>query len=198
MSEKTRLLAIKKSKKAQKPAFLRRNFMKNKRTRVTGEWRKPRGLHNKLRRRRRGIGQWVMPGYRMPKAVRGMTTEGLLPTVVETVEQVKNLKAEMHLLILKAGTGTKNRMEMVKEAVKHKFKIANVKDPAAWLKQIEEEMSQRKKAKKGKEKKQEAPAEKAAEKTKDKKEEKTADKKESEEVTKEEKKEQEKILTRKE
>ncbi|MEK6921312.1 MAG: eL32 family ribosomal protein, partial [Nanoarchaeota archaeon] len=177
--------------------FLRRNFMKNKRTRVTGEWRKPRGLHNKLRRRRRGVGQWVMPGYRMPKAVRGMTTEGLLPTVVETVEQLKSLKADMHLLILKSGTGTKNRIEMVKEAVKHTFKIANVKDPAAWLKQIEEEISQRKKAKKGKEKKQEAPAEKAAEKTKEKKEEKT-DKTDAEKVTKEEIKEQEKILTRKE
>jgi large subunit ribosomal protein L32e len=197
MSEKTRLLAIKKSKKAQKPAFLRRNFMKNKRTRVTGEWRAPRGLHNKLRRRRRGVGQWVMPGYRMPKAVRGMTREGLVPKVVETVKQLKDVKADVHLLILKAGTGTRNRIEMVKEAVKHKFKIANIKDPAAWLKQVEEEMSQRKKAKKETNKKQEAkPTEKAAEK-KDKKEEKD-DKKDSEEVTKEEKKEQEKILTKKE
>lgn len=150
MSEKTRLLAIKKSKKAQKPAFLRRNFMKNKRTRVTGEWRKPRGLHNKLRRRRRGVGQWVMPGYRMPKAVRGMTTEGLLPTIVETTAQLKNLKADTHILVLKASVGIKKRLEIVREALKHSFRIVNLKDPAAWLKQIEEEMTQRKKAKKDK------------------------------------------------
>ena len=86
MADIKKLLAIKKMKKVQKPAFLRRNFKKNKRARVTGEWRAPKGLHNKLRRRRRGIGQWVMPGYRMPVAVRGMTREGLLPIVVENIE----------------------------------------------------------------------------------------------------------------
>jgi len=184
MADIKKLLAIKKMKKVQKPAFLRRNFKKNKRARVTGEWRAPKGLHNKLRRRRRGIGQWVMPGYRMPVAVRGMTREGLLPTIVENLEQMKALDAAKQIAIIKASAGKKSRIEMVKEAVKKKAHMQNIKDAAAYLKQIEEEMTQRKKAKKEHKKVETKPAEKKEEAVKEQKE--------------QEKKEQEKVLTKRE
>ena len=195
MADIKKLLAIKKMKKVQKPAFLRRNFKKNKRTRVTGEWRAPKGLHNKLRRRRRGIGQWVMPGYRMPVAVRGMTREGLLPTIVENLEQMKALDATKHIAIIKASAGKKSRIEMVKEAVKKKAQIQNIKDSAAYLKQIEEEMTQRKKAKKEHKKVETKPAEKKTEKKEEKAEKKEEAVKEQKE---QEKKEQEKVLTKRE
>lgn len=195
MADIKKLLAIKTKKKIQKPAFLRRNFKKNKRSRVTGEWRAPKGLHNKLRRRRRGIGQWVMPGYRMPVAVRGMTREGLLPIIVENVEQLKTLDATKHIAIVKASTGKKSRMEIVKEAVKKKVVIQNIKDPAAYLRQGEEEMAQRKKAKKEQKKVEAKPAEKKATSDEKKEEKKEA----NEDVAKEqEKKELEKVLTKKE
>src|SRR3989338_9050698 len=198
MADIKKLLAIKKMKKVQKPAFLRRNFKKNKRARVTGEWRAPKGLHNKLRRRRRGIGQWVMPGYRMPVAVRGMTREGLLPTIVENLEQMKALDAAKQIAIIKANAGKKSRIEMVKEAVKKKAKIQNIKDPAVYLKQIEDEMTQRKKASKGQKKVETKPAEKKAEK-KEEKAEKTEAKQEAiKEQKDQEKKEQEKVLTKRE
>ncbi|MBI5003285.1 hypothetical protein HZC31_07925 [Candidatus Woesearchaeota archaeon] len=195
MADIKKLLAIKKMKKVQKPAFLRRNFKKNKRARVTGEWRAPKGLHNKLRRRRRGIGQWVMPGYRMPVAVRGMTREGLLPTVVENLEQMKALDAAKQIAIIKASAGKKSRIEMVKEAVKKKAHIQNIKDAAAYLKQIEEEMTQRKKAKKEHKKVETKPAEKKTEKKEEKAEKKEEAVKEQKE---QEKKEQEKVLTKRE
>lgn len=192
-----RLLDIKKQKRAKKPSFLRRNFMKNKRTRVSGNWRAPIGLHNKLRRRRRGIGQWVMPGYRMPVAVRGMTTEGLLPTVVENPEQVKTLDAAKHLIVLQASMGKKKRLLVVAEAEKKKIKIVGVKDPAAYVKGIDDEMAQRKKAKKEykkapvKENKQEEKKEAKAEKDEEKAE-------TLEDATKQEQKEKNKILTKRE
>src|SRR3989338_6689321 len=129
MTDIKKLLAIKKMKKVQKPAFLRRNFKKNKRGKVRGEWSTQKGLQNKLQRRRRGIGQWVMPGYRMPVAVRGMTREGLLPIVVENIEQMKALDAAKQIAIIKASAGKKSRVEMVKEAVKKKAQIQNIKDP---------------------------------------------------------------------
>ncbi len=195
MADIKKLLAIKKMKKVQKPAFLRRNFKKNKRTRVTGEWRAPKGLHNKLRRRRRGIGQWVMPGYRMPVAVRGMTREGLVPIVVENLEQMKALDATKQIAIVKASAGKKSRIEMVQEAVKKKAHIQNIKDLATYLKQVEEEMTQRKKAKKEQKKVEAKPAEKKTEKKEEKAEKKEEAVKEHKE---QEKKEQEKILTKRE
>ena len=186
-----KLLDIKKQKRAQKPKFLRRNFMKNKRTRVSGNWRAPIGLHNKLRRRRRGIGQWVMPGYRMPVAVRGMTTEGLLPTIVENIAQLKTLDAAKHIIVLKASMGKKKRHLVVAEAEKKKIKIVGIKDPATYVKGIENEMAQRKKAKKEYKK---VPAK------EEKKEEKVEEKKTDslEDAAKQEKKEINKILTKKE
>ncbi len=164
-----KLLDIKKNKKAQKPAFLRRNFMKNKRSRVSRAWRAPIGLHNKLRRRRRGVGQWVMPGYKMPCAVRGLTGTGLKPVVVENTEQMKALKADIHCAILKGSSGKKNRIQMIHEAIKTNIHIINLKDPAAFLKACEEEMAKKTKVKKDvKEGKKEAKVEKEQEKVKNK------------------------------
>ncbi len=190
-----KLLDIKKEKRAKKPAFLRRNFMKNKRSRVSGNWRAPIGLHNKLRRRRRGIGQWVMPGYRMPVAVRGMTTEGLLPTIVENPKQVEALDAAKHIIVLQASMGKKKRHLVVAVAEKKKIKIMGVKDPAAYLKGIDDEMAQRKKAKKENKKvpaKEEKKHEAKTEKTEEKKAESLED------ATKQEQKEKNKILTKRE
>lgn len=190
-----KLLAIKKEKRAKKPSFLRRNFMKNKRTRVSGNWRAPIGLHNKLRRRRRGVGQWVMPGYRMPVAVRGMNVEGLLPTLVENTAQVQTLDASKHIIVLQASMGKKKRHLVVLEAEKKKIKIVGIKDPAAYLKNIDDEMMQRKKAKKENKKVQVKEQKKEETKT-----EKTEEKKSDslEDVTKQEQKEKNKILTKRE
>lgn len=191
MTSTKHLLTIKKILKTKQPAFLRRNFKKNKRSRVGGNWRAPRGLHNKLRRRRRGIGQWVMPGYKMPKAVRGLTTEGLVPVLVENLQQLKHITAEKHAIILKSSMGIKKRREIVKEAVLKKIKILNLKDPVAWMKKIETALDEKNKAKKQKkEEKKETKAEKNEE--KEKKELSPEDQK------KEEKKEMEKVLTKKE
>ncbi len=189
-----KLLEIKKMKKVQKPRFLRRNFMKNKRSRVSEAWRAPRGLHNKLRRRRRGVGQWVMPGYRMPCAVRGLTVQGFEPVVVENVTQVTALDSNKHIAILKGSAGTKNRIAMVTEAVKKKISILNLKNPEAFLKQCEEKKKEAKKQEK---------SEKKIEKTEKKELNKEEKKSETiEDLAKEQKKEKvkemNKILTKKE
>ncbi|MBI5073058.1 hypothetical protein HZA99_04530 [Candidatus Woesearchaeota archaeon] len=190
-----KLLDIKKEKRAKKPSFLRRNFMKNKRTRVSGNWRAPIGLHNKLRRRRRGVGQWVMSGYRMPVAVRGMTVEGLLPTVVENPEQVQTLDAAKHAIVLQASMGKKKRHLVVAEAQKKKIKVIGIKDPAAYMKGIDDEMAARKKAKK-EYKKVPVKEEKKTEEKKEKTEEKKAES--LEDATKQEQMEKNKILTKRE
>lgn len=207
MTNTKQLLEIKKAKKKGQPEFLRRNFKKNKRARVSGNWKSPRGLHNKLRRRRRGIGQWVMPGYRMPRKVRGLTTEGLLPVLVENIEQLKKLIAEKHIIILKSSMGIKKRIVVVKEALKKNLKILNVKAPDEWLKKVEKVLEEKKSAKEKKKKqKEEKTAEEKAtgkKKEEEKKEKEDKDKiapsqEEQKEQKTEEKKELDKLLTKKE
>lgn len=191
-----RLLHIKKQKKAQKPAFFRRNFKKNKRTRVNGKWRAPRGLHNKLRRRRRGIGQWVMPGYRMPARVRGLTVDGLLPVVVENTQQMGALDSAIHAVILKSSTGEKKKVLMIQEALKKNIRILNMRDASAFLKACEE-----KRAQKPVKEKEKRVGEKKEEKKEEKEEEKPSEKTIEEiakDHTKEEQQQKHKILTKKE
>lgn len=188
---KTHLLRLKKAKKAQKPAFLRRNFMKNKRTRVGESWRAPKGLHNKLRRRRRGIGQWVMPGYRMPRAVRGLTVTGLKPTLVENLQHVEQLDPSAALLVIKKGVGTKNRIAILHYAQQKKIMVQNIKDPAAHIAALEKERAEKKKAKKVTVSEKKEPSKKEEKKQ-------TPETKDTEEQKEEEKKEMQKVLTKKE
>ncbi len=193
--DKTHLLTIKRAKKAQQPAFLRRNFMKNKRTRVSEAWRAPKGLHNKLRRRRRGVGQWVMPGYRMPRAVRGLTVTGHKPVLVENVRQLEGLDASHDLIVMKKGTGTKNRLAIVQYAIQKKFLIQSIKDPVVYVAAIEKERAEKKKKHKTVEPEKKEVVKKETGKKEEKKE---ASEDKTEEQKEEEKKEMQKVLTKKE
>jgi len=175
-------LKIKAEKAAKKPTFKQRNHKKF--LRVSSSWRKPRGLHNKLRRKRKGIGCWVMTGYKMPKEVRGMRKDGLMPIIVANLDEMKGLDHKKHAVIIKASTGKKNKILLLKEAISKKIIVANIKDPAAYIKKVEEKISDKRKTKKEKEKKkEEKKEEKKKKEDKKKEEEKTI-----EDITKEEEK----------
>ncbi len=206
-------LLIKVQKSAKKPCFVQRNTKKKKLARVHAVWKRPRGLHNKLRRRRRGIGAWVQTGYKMPIAVRGLDKQGLLPIVVATLEELKDLDAQSHVVIIGASVGKKKKVTILKESIVMKLSVANVKDPQAYIQRIEEEFVKKKAEKKDvakqKEETKKAVQKKVADKAKneeEKEEEKTIEdlaeenkeKKKEFDKTLEKKKELDKILTKKE
>jgi large subunit ribosomal protein L32e len=199
-SDIKKLLKVKAQKRAKKPEFLQRSFKKSKLVRVRGRWKRPRGMHNKLRRRRRGIGPWVNTGYKMPRLVRGALQNGLMPVVVATLAALKNLDPKKEAAILQASVGKKKKLTIVKEAFKLNVPLVNIKDPAAYIKKIEEERDAKKTAqkevRKQEEKKQEKKEEKKQEEAKEKEE--AAKALDLEEKKEQEKKELDKILTKKE
>lgn len=193
-NEMKKLLDVKAQKRAKKPAFLQRSFKKSKLVRVRGKWKHPRGLHNKLRRKRKGIGPWVKTGYKMPEMVRGLLGNGLKPVVIATVAAVKNLDPKKEAAVLQATVGKKKRLAIVKEAMKHNVPLVNIKDPEAYITKIEEERKARKIEQKEKQKQ-----EKKQEKKEEAKEKEESQKVSNQEEKKEiEKKELDKILTKKE
>lgn len=187
-------LAQREQIKKRKPAFRREDWHKIKAVLNSG-WRKPRGKHSKMRHGFQGHQSLVNPGYGSPSDVRGLHSSGYLPIRVCNPEDLSVLDKSVHAAVIAATVGTKKKVEMVKKAVALGLKIIGIKNPADYIKKIEENMASKKAAKA------------SAEKTKkDKIKEKKAEPKKVEavippsedEAKKKETKEMEKMLTKRE
>lgn len=194
-NSKEKLLKLRKQIKSKKPEFLRQDY--GYKLSLPRKWTKPRGLHSKLRLNRKGHRKNVTTGFSSPKSVRGLSREGLVRIFVDNIAKLSAIDAEKQgIIIMKVGL--KNRIEIIKEAARRKIKILNMKNPEAYLRNVEEMLKKKKEEKAGKEeikkKKKEELKKKAEEKEKEKKLEETLSDEEKKEKEKEEK---DKILTQK-
>jgi large subunit ribosomal protein L32e len=172
----------------RKPDFVRQDFHKK---RLKKKWRRPRGLHSKVRLRLKGKPRIISTGFSAPKEVRGLHRSGLKPVLVNSLKDIKRIKKETEGAIIGSSIGLKKKCEIIKKLRELQIEILNIKDAEEYLKKADEKLSsrkeRRKKLKEGKEKKKEKP----------KKEEKLTEKLTEEEKKEAEKKEKDKILTKK-
>jgi large subunit ribosomal protein L32e len=178
------LLKFKIAKKAKNPKFLRQDSYKKKK--LSKSWRKARGWDSKQRKRmqRQAI---VEPGYGSPKALRGLHKTGLSIVHVKSAADIKGLNPKEQGVILSRKLGLRKRIGILKELIKNKFTLLNIKNPDSYLKNKEEYLESRK--------------QKGVEKHEEKKEvvakESIEDKLSDEEKKKLEKKEIDRLLTKK-
>ena len=109
-----KLLALRKEQKSRQPTFTRHASYRKKKL-ADGVWRRPKGLHNKLRLRKKSRGHAVKVGYRGPVAVRGLTASGKKPFLVHTKNEIHTAESEVHALII-AKVGDRRRLELLKES----------------------------------------------------------------------------------
>ncbi|MFO8016404.1 MAG: eL32 family ribosomal protein [Candidatus Woesearchaeota archaeon] len=189
--------AMEKRKKAKsrKPDFVRQSI--HKKIGIEERWRKPKGLHSKMRLGRKGHSRKVKPGYGSPAQVKGKSREGLDMVLVSNPQQLKGIDTSKQGILISSGTGKRKKLAILEEAVKNKITVLNIKDPSEYIKQAEEEMKKKKESKAAKEetkkKKKEELKKKAEEKEKEKKLEETLS---DEEKKEQDKKEQDKMLTK--
>ena len=69
-----RLLTLRDTQKRRQPSFTRLESWRYKR--LKGVWRKPKGIDNHMRLKRKGWPKSVTVGYRSPKKVRGLHPSG--------------------------------------------------------------------------------------------------------------------------
>ncbi len=119
-----RLLGVRKTIKSRKPNFQIQNS-NDPVKRFAGRWKRPKGLQNKMRERRKGNPKYIEPGYGSPAAVRGFTHEGLVPFVVRKVSDLESAK-EGYGIIIARVVGMKRRLEILKAASLKKLKVINV------------------------------------------------------------------------
>jgi len=193
-----------KTLKKKKPNFYRQDA--HKKPKLGFKWRKPKGSDSKMRRNLKGYRKSPDTGYGSAKVFRGLHPSGLTMLVVNQISQLQGIDPKVTGILLSATLGQRKRVDIVKEAEKNKITILNVKDPAAYLKAVEEDMKNRKEKKeaiaKSKEKAEEKKKKAAEKKKKEEKEAKAKDSIEEavadEEKKIEKKKEQDKVLTKKE
>lgn len=200
------MIKLRKEMKSKKPAFDREDSYKRKE--VSTSWRKPRGSQSKMRRKEKGYNKSPNMGYRSPNSVRGLSPEGLLPVLVNTISMLESIDKEKEGVVIAATVGTRKKVEIVKKAKELGLNILNIKNVDDYLSQIDKKLEE-KKAKKAetakvKEEKAKEKEKAAKEKEEKEKEEGLADKVESEEdkaakeVDKEKKakEEKDKLLTK--
>ncbi|MBU2589714.1 MAG: 50S ribosomal protein L32e [Nanoarchaeota archaeon] len=191
--KKEELLILKKKAKKKKPHFLRQEG--HRRVKLEEKWRNPKGYHSKTRRKFRGKGKSPNPGYGSPRALKGLTLEGLNIVRVSNLNDLKKLDVKNDAIVI-ARVGQKKKVELLKRLLELKIKILNVLKPEEFVKKIEDEAMKKKEEKKSREDKKKKEKEerlKKAEEKKKKEEDKTEEEKQEE--AKEEKK---KVLEKKE
>ena len=138
-------MELRSEKNKRKPAFRQQDSWKQGRLK-TNSWRKPKGMHSKIRMSFKGNPRMPSPGYKAPRLVRGLHPSGLNVAVISTPAQLELDKATPEAIIIAAKVGNKKRLEIIRKATEKKIKILNL-EADKFTKQIEAEMAERKKSK---------------------------------------------------
>ncbi len=127
--------------KRRKPAFVRQDAGRFKR--LGAKWRKPRGIHSKMREHRKGHPDVVSIGYRTPQSLRGILGDGRTPVRVHNQHEVGLLDPKRHALILAASLGTRKRLALLTIAEQKGFALMDARDPASRRVQIQKAWEER-------------------------------------------------------
>lgn len=181
------LLERKKVEKKKMPKFIRSDAHKKKR--LGTKWKKPTGIHPKMRLKKRGKPVMVNIGYKTPLELQNHSMRsGLKIVKVSTLEVLKKINPKLECVEL-VGVGFKKKKEMIAFCQENKIEIHNLRNPKGFVERRELELKEkREKITKRKANKKEKPVEKKS--TKKEEVELSAD-----EAKKQKKKEMDKVLT---
>src|SRR3989338_3592659 len=118
-----RLVGIRNPLKKKKPVFLRQDAQKKKK--LGNKWRKPKGMHSKMRRMLSGHKRRPEPGWGSPSLVTGLSKEGLKKVAVNNLVDMKTIEPKMDGIVIGSRVGMKKKIELVKKAKEIGAKVLN-------------------------------------------------------------------------
>ena len=110
----------------KRPSFKRQNWFRYKR--LGEKWRRPRGIHSKMRRHFKYRIPVVQVGFRGPARVRGLHPSGFEEVLVHNTKEVENVNPETQAVRISSTVGDKKRELIVKKADELKIRVLNRRD----------------------------------------------------------------------
>ena len=135
--EKRRLMRLKKKMSQKRPHF--RRFEEWRLVRIKDRWRRPKGIDNKMRQKRKGWPRTVNVGYRSPKAVRNLHPSGKEEVPVFNVGDLTIVDPETQVARIGGTVGRRKRRYILKEALELGIRILNPGDIDLEEEEVEEE-----------------------------------------------------------
>lgn len=117
------LLELRKSIAERRPRFVRPESWRY--VRLHPEWRKPKGLDNKIRKSFKGYPRRVKVGYRGPVKARGYHPSGHVDVLVHNVSQLEELIPEKDAIRIGRQVGARKRAEILKRATELGLRVLN-------------------------------------------------------------------------
>ncbi|MBU0471427.1 MAG: hypothetical protein KKF65_02285 [Nanoarchaeota archaeon] len=188
-------------KTKKKITFVRTDSHKKKRLGL--KWRRPKGLQNKRRLRKRGYGLVVKKGYKTPLSERGISKQGLTPIKIDSLKSLALVDNKTQGIIVSSKLGDKKRLPIMQEAKKKQIQVLNfnvdkkIKQMTDLLESKKKQKEQKEKEKLEKKKEEEQKQAKKKEKTIDESVKEQDSEQEPTEEKSENKKEFDKLLTKK-
>ena len=108
----------------RRPAFKRQEWFRYAKFKDS-TWRKPKGIHSKMKRRLKRRGPIVDIGFRGPASVRGLHPTGFEEVLVYNVDALDNIDPKKQAIRIGGTVGTKKRMAIEDRADELGIRILN-------------------------------------------------------------------------
>src|SRR3989344_717661 len=124
MTQLTKLLELRKEIKERKPEFIRQD--NPKRMKVNDKWRKPKGIHSKIRHKFKGRRKMPSRGYKSPYDVRGLHISGMKMVNISSINELNNIDVKTEGIIVGKTVGTRKKLEIWRKAKEKGIKVLNL------------------------------------------------------------------------
>jgi len=136
------LLEVRNNMKERKPDFIRQD--NPKRMKVNDKWRKPKGIHSKIRHKFKGRRKMPSPGYKSPREAKGLHFSGLKIVNILSINDIIRIRKEREGAVIAKSVGMKKKIEILKKAIELNVNILNL-NVNEQIKKIEDFINSKKK-----------------------------------------------------
>lgn len=106
-----------------RPAFKRQEWFRY--SKLGEKWRKPKGIHSKMKRQLKRRPPMVHIGYRGPASVRDLHPSGFAEVLVHNVDGLENIDPKVQAIRIGGTVGTKKRIEIEDRAAELGIRVLN-------------------------------------------------------------------------
>jgi large subunit ribosomal protein L32e len=122
-NERKRLMRLKKNISKKRPKFSK--FESWRLVRLKDYWRRPTGIDNKMRQKRKGWPKSVKVGYGSPRAVRDLHPSGMEEVAVFNIGDLTIVDPETQVARIGGSVGTRKRRAILAEAENLGIRVLN-------------------------------------------------------------------------